>query len=519
MVIMPTADDRNAGLAPPSLADTLAARPELWDGPAWMLAVSRPNQAGALAVSGYRRQLADWEQHLEDMPSSGTPPALPASDLHVHDPVDLLRRRAWTSAELDIVIDTLDRQHLSTVVELIAGRETDAVMAAIDAPPVPVNANRRIDVADSLRGAVDLTVPTLPSRRDEATAPLAFGHRRLRLIAGPSWHIAAWGPLEGRWDPEVVRWPHFGIPSRTAGWRSGRFTQHQPPVGRLVGFMVDLCEHVEYQLGTWTTEHELWEQELFAALAVGPTTFEGVELERARQELSQFAEFLGLMRKAQRGLTRRPEIDAPLAPAPVRKVCHAAAERIGERLDVRRDRLREAFALLADIAAGEQAHAAEQQRAATERLQNTITVVTAALLVPALVVSIYGANLRELSVDARGDLPTLVALMVTSSALTTIALRASRSEPLVVRSSAGNTGLGVICTLCATIVATGLVTGRLKGTGWVVGLIGTATIAVSAILGLLTTRGKTWRQQRPTATGPRPRLADDHRTVEEHHEP
>jgi hypothetical protein len=175
----------------------------------------------------------------------------------------------------------------------------------------------------------------------------------------------------------------------------------------------------------------------------------------------------------------------------VRKVCHASADRIGERLDIRRDRVREAFALLADLAAGEQAWAAEQQRAATDRLQHTITIVTAALLVPALVVSIYGANIRELSTGARGDLPTLGSLMVTSSLLTTVAIRGSRSEPLITRSSAGNASAGATGTVLTVILVAGMATGGLTGLGWCAALVGSGLVAVSGILGYLTQRNDT----------------------------
>jgi hypothetical protein len=269
--------------------------------------------------------------------------------------------------------------------------------------------------------------------------------------------------------------------------------------------MTDLTEHIEYQLGTWTVEHELWEQELFTALADGEATFEGIELDHARQELSQFAEFLGHVRQAQRGLTRRPQVDPFLAAQAVLKVCHASAERIGERLDVRRDRVREAFALLADLAAGEQAWAAERQRAATDRLQHTITIVTAALLVPALVVSIYGANIRELSTGARGDLPTLGSLMVTSSLLTTVVIRGSRSEPLITRSSAGNASAGAIGLVATVILVAGMATGGLSGLGWCAALVGSGLVAVSGILGYLTQRNDT----------PQPSMAG----TQEHHDP
>lgn len=487
-------DGMEPDLLPPSLADTAASRPELWGGPAWVLFASRPKRVPAVVLSGYRRWLAEWEHHLEPIPATDHPPVAPGLWVHTHDPDDLLRQRTWTSAELDVLLDTVAPDDLAALVRVVAGQDTDAVLAALDAAPVPVNANRRIEVTGRLRGAVDLTVPTLPSRRDDRDLPLAFGHRRLRLVAGRSWHVAAWGPLEGPWSPHVVRWPHFGVPSRTDGWRAGRFAEHSAPVSRLAGFMADLCEHIEYQLGTWTVEQELWEQGLFASLASGPTTFEGLQLAPLRQELGRLAEFLALLRRAQRGLVRRPDVDPLLSSPSVKTVCKSTAARLDARIDARRDRVRGAFALLADVAAGEQAELAERQRAATERLQHIVTVVTTVFLAPALIVSIYGANVRELSYDARGDLLTLTALMAGASVVTTLVFRAARSQPLLARSTRMNAGVAIAAAVCAVAIAVGIVTGRLGGIGWAAVVVVATAIATSAILSVLVARSDRTRR-------------------------
>jgi hypothetical protein len=418
------------------------------------------------------------------MPSTA-PPLVPAVEVHASDPADLLRGGTWTSAELEVIQDTVTDGELAAIVQLVATRDTESVLAVLDAPRVPVNANRRVAVTGRLRGAVDLSVPTLPSRRDEAGRPLAFGCRQVRLVVGPNWFVAVWRPIEGRWDLTSVRWPHYGVPSRTASWRSGRFAGHQPLTKRLAGFMADLCEHVEYQVGTWAVEQEMWEQGVFASLASGPTTFEGLDLGPGRQELGQLAEFLALMRRAQRGLVRRPQVDPVLSSASVRSICHEAADRLEDRLDASRDRVREAFALLADIAAGEQAHLADRQRVATERVQGTITVVTTVLLVPALVVSVYGANIRELSVEARGDLASLAVLMVASSVVATLAMRAMRTRPPLARSATGNAWIGAASAAGGLMVAVGLGRGWWQGVAWTAMLLGSVIVAGSAIVGIV----------------------------------
>lgn len=475
-------DDKRLGSSSPKLSDTAASCPELWSGPAWLAFASRPEHPPAIALSGYRRRLADWEHHLEQT-STTAPPQVPGVEVHTSDPADLLRSGTWTSAELEVLRDTVTDDELAAVVELIATRDTRSVLEALDAPPVPVNANRQVPVTGRLRGAVDLTVPTLPSRREEAGRALAFGSRQVRLVVGPNWFVAAWRSIDGTWDPANVRWPHFGVPSRTASWRAGKFGEHQAPTSHLANFMVDLCEHVEYQLGSWAVEQEMWEQRLFASLAAGPTTFDELDLGPARQELGQLAEFLTLMRRAQRALVRRPHVDPVLASPSVRSVCHKAAALVDERLDASRDRVRESFALLADIAAGEQAHHAERQRAATERVQDTITVVTTVLLVPALVVSVYGANVRELSDGARGDVASLLVLMAMSSVLATVALRAVRARPRRARPVVGIAWIGTASTAVGVTVATGLARGWWQGAAWAAVLAGSVVAAVSAIVG------------------------------------
>lgn len=439
-----------------------------------------------MALSGHRRRLADWEHHLEQMMATASPP-VPGIDVYTNDPVGLLRNGAWTSAELEVLQDTVTPDELEAIVGLNATSDTESVLAALEAPAVPVNANRRITVTGRLRGAVDLTVPTLPSRREEQDWPLTFGCREVRLVVGPTWFVAVWRPIEGPWDPTSVRWPHFGVPSRTASWRAGRFGGHLTPTKRRVGFLTDLCEHVEYQLGSWSVEQEMWEQGLFTSLASGATTFDGLDLAPSRRELGQLAEFLNQVRRAQRGLIRRAEVDPVLSTSSVQSICHKTAQRLDAGLDTRRNRVREAFALLADIATGIQAHQAERQRAATERVQDIITFVATVLLVPALVVSVYGANLRELSADAYGDLASLAVVMVASSVAATVAFQAVRSRSHARRPIVGMVWVAVASAAVGLTVAIGLIRGWWQGLALASVLLGALVIAVSAIAGTVIT--------------------------------
>lgn len=479
----------------PQLTDTPQSHGGWWAGPSWLISASSDDRATAFAASGYLERLWRWEHRFPALaPSGSLDESWPSSDdaTICVDPDALLGSRSWISIELEVVEDSMTGPQLSSLLESVLGADSGSVLEAMAVPPVPPNANRPL-FTEQGHNVVDLLLPTLPSRRGNHDLPLCFGSRRARLIAFSYGHVVIWGSIDGPWDPEVVRWPHHGVPSRSATWEANAFATPMAPNQRMHRFLEDCCGHTKYQLGTWGVEQELWEHYFFSDLAGGPSTFSGLTLGRHQQELAALAEFLGVARQAQRAILRRPAIDPALAAGEIRAFMASTGEELDDDLCRGRDVIRESFALLSNVAAGEQNLLAEQQRDATNRLQGLITVATTVLLVPALIVSVYGANIRELSPDSSGDLWGLLLLMVCSSIAATVAVRAATGQALVPRRWAlPEWG---VCGVAATVA---IVAATAAAAGWLgdlaalsIGGVGVVTAVAAAWSATRNPRGET----------------------------
>lgn len=399
------------------LRRTLSQDPGPWQGPSWSISASADDGATAFAASGYFERLWRWEGRFAGMePTGDLPVGCPRAgdSVFTSDGKRMLFDRSWTAAELNIELPSLGPEGLEDLLDSLLPGECQDVMAAVQLEGVPVTAHVPLQ-SPAGTSVVDFEVPTLPSRRGDRDRPLSFGARRARIVVTHLGPVVLWGEIEGPWDVQSIPWPHHAMPSRSLAWDDRCFTEHRTPPQRLNDVLAGFCDHVRYQQATWQVEHEHWEQGLFSELGVGASTFEGLDLVRYQRELVTLADFLGHARTAQRAMTRRPSIDPPLMEASLRTMLLEQGSVIGTDLDEARKTVRESFALVANIASGQQSLLAEQQRDATNQLQGLVTVATSVLLVPALVVAVYGANLRELSTGSRGDLWSLLLLMVASA--------------------------------------------------------------------------------------------------------
>lgn len=463
----------------PQLTDTPRSHEDWWAGPTWMVSASAAGAAPVFVASGYLERLWRWERRFRGIPQTApldeTWPT--ANDTTYLGPTNLLLRRGWSSIELELVEDSLSASELQTLLTAAIGDDADTVVEAMSLPPVPANANRPL-FTSSGNNVFDLVLPTLPSRRGDHDLALNFGSRIARLVTFSYGHVVVWRAIDGPWDLETVRWPHYGIPSRSASWESEAFFSDATAAQRLLRFVHDFCGHVNYQMGTWSVEQELWEHNFFANLAAGPSTFSGLTLGRHQKELAALADFLGTARQAQRAISRRSAVDPSLSQPEVRSTMQRSGDELDRSLVRARDVIRESFALISNVANGEQNLIAEQQRDATNRLQEVITLATTVLLVPALVVAVYGANIRELSPDSSGDLSGLLILTVSTSIAATIAVRAATGRTLLAR----RWGLAdrVVAALGLLIALVGLVSLSMD---WLRPLVALSLGSVGVVLG------------------------------------
>lgn len=167
-------------------------------------------------------------------------------------------------------------------------------------------------------------------------------------------------------------------------------------------------------------------------MARGYDTFDKLDLNGLQRELGELAEFMGRARMDHRALARGSKIAALLSEVVNDKV-RGDTDDLEQVINSQRASLRSAFALLATAATGEQLRSSQLSRETSQRIQGIVTVITAALIAPALVVSVYGANLRELASGAKGNFWSLLALMACSAVVTTCGFRFLARKPLTSR--------------------------------------------------------------------------------------
>ncbi|HVQ91594.1 MAG TPA: hypothetical protein VMU51_11205 [Mycobacteriales bacterium] len=390
---------------------TLAAAPAGWAGPSFLWSTAG-EQGWRLIAGGWRWRVTEWEQRLDDagLTDAGptvTPWGWPGRELH----------SAATAAqpggadELEVIIDEvpaggglLDADGVREAVDAVLGPEAAAELAGL--PPlgsVSLTRNRPLSAgaASGLRAA-DLRFSTLPYRHGDSGRPIQSATRWLRVAATDTALVALWGPLEGQWEPEHVRWPHHAVPSR----RAASLATAAGPASvdtRLANLLADCLEHEQYYLDTWQMELEAWEAGIYASLAAGEAVLKEIDLsDPVRAQAGRLASFLSRTQVDLRALKRRGQVEPLFAADQVQAVLQPgladalATQAVNQRLR------REAFSLLTSVATGEQlqasrdqADATHAQRQATEGLQQTITWVTALLLAPTVVIGVFGANLHE----------------------------------------------------------------------------------------------------------------------------
>jgi len=182
---------------------------------------------------------------------------------------------------------------------------------------------------------------------------------------------------------------------------------------------------------SWTVELELWQESLFAQMAHGEHTFEGVAVADLQAEVGSLAEYLAAARHAQRTWLRRS------AESSVRRRPADPVDRRDRRGGIGPTSRRTALAAprsvrpagqLSDRSSGVQRR---KPRQASERLHNLLTLITAVLLAPTLVISVYGANIREFNPDTTGTLPALVFVMLLGAVVSAANLSGVQRRPLL----------------------------------------------------------------------------------------
>lgn len=417
--------------------ETSGADAHRWLGPSYALAVSDGSRAMCV-LSGYRKELATWEGRV---PSAGRRRLTWRTyEAVAFGATSLVGKTvtAWTSFELDVILDDMPADELTELVRYCGGPiVADGINNLPKVGSVPISANRDLEVPKTWKDAgitaVDLRVSTMPTRRRKRNSEVIYGSRWVRIIVMPNGFIAMWYPVEGNWPVDQVRWPHFCIPSRSPSWISTyAISPDLTGSERLHGYLSDFVTHEEYFLNSWGLELELWEETLYAQLVdVDSEVFGRLRFPELQRELGHLADYITRLRFDQRNLSRRTDESRALSGQRVNDLLVHHSEMLGDEINQSRALLRHAFSLMSSAATGEQFFITRKQQQVTERFQNTITFVTAVLLVPTLIAGVYGSNIRELSPSSRGTLPELLGAMAIGAVTSAGILRWRQGHPLV----------------------------------------------------------------------------------------
>jgi hypothetical protein len=393
----------------PRLADVAAE----WAGPSFLWSTGRGSDRHVV-VGGWRWRATGWEGRFADagLIDAGevvTPWGWAGHRLD--PPAGLAEVPDAGGDELEVVLDQTSAggslpggAGLREALETVLGSEAAAELVGLPAlGSVSLTRNRPLlPRSEAGLRVADLRFSTLPYRHGESGRPIQYATRWLRLAATDRALVALWGPLDGDWQPEHIRWPHHAVASRRV---ASLITAARPaPVEtRLANLLADCLEHEQYYLDTWQMDLETWEASIYASLAAGEAVLKGLDLsDPVRAQAGALATFLSRTQVDLRAARRRGEVEPLFASEQVQAVLQPGIAQAVATQAVNQRLRREAFSLLTSVATGEQlqasrdqAEAAHAQRQATEGLQQTITWVTALLLAPTVVIGVFGANLHE----------------------------------------------------------------------------------------------------------------------------
>jgi hypothetical protein len=237
--------------------------------------------------------------------------------------------------------------------------------------------------------------------------------RGLKILYSSSAAIFAWHPIDKShdWFPETNA--GLVIPLPECHRRHSYLAEIVEDDGAAhVGRMIqDVLQHHEWTRWQVTEHVETWERRFFGAARSG-TFFEGIAAEPLGVDLDEVHMLVVELRRVNRDLDRRARLawlPAPPVTSADRRVDtlrHEIMLRsavIQENVDKLNGSLREGWTLLAGAATGKHFDLQRQSnliqarsQSLQQRFQNAATLITSLVLVPGLIVSLYGANVTGL---------------------------------------------------------------------------------------------------------------------------
>lgn len=203
-------------------------------------------------------------------------------------------------------------------------------------------------------------------------------------------------------------------------WRKGPHHASAADLGMLI-------------LDALATTYRPAHRELYAWLETWELDFNDRVHETEQHTLKDLRGLLSLMRV--RLLALSPAHDEPgdawfgnLSDGAVAYSLDRKLERALRQLDAIAEMLRSSFQVLTTAGTAEHLRLAQEQSEHSQRLDERITVITALLLVPTLIVGLYGANTSLPGKETWSGFEVMVALIVLSAITTLVLLRRARRK-------------------------------------------------------------------------------------------
>ena len=241
-----------------------------------------------------------------------------------------------------------------------------------------------------------------------------------QLVVADRWLVCLWQPPHD--DDGNLKSGNFPLP----GSRVRQHFTHTNIDGfsgpeRLARLVQDVMRHNEYQEELISSLIDNWELQFFRAFGINSVDERDETITRLQAELSELRAFVGAVHLANKTVWRRAQ-NQPAFPAVVKVEVIDRCRELERALVLRRAELREAFALMAGAAADQQARAAQRTEDRVRALTGLATYATGLVLVPGLVVGIYGANVLGLPGEGAKSGLWYLLLLCLIAAVVTISL-------------------------------------------------------------------------------------------------
>ncbi len=290
------------------------------------------------------------------------------------------------SLEVEIAVTQDGHSAAEPAVRRVLGEDcVRVVIAAVSSPPQAWSSSEVLALGPPLEnaGVVDFRLVTL-------LEGIRFCLHHLYAIRTSRWLLKF---LTGPYDPQgkALDLDFRALPGSRVRHSARTPIACEDASSRLARTIQDVLRHHEYANNVLTSELERWEKEFFECVVGTSGSLE--KLQELQARLARLRGIVSCLQTAEKTMNRRGQNQPAFPPEVKEEVRDRCHELSAELLEQRRD-LRDSYLLVAGAAADEAAKSSKAAERSARRLNLGLVLVTALVLVPGLVISLYGADVR-----------------------------------------------------------------------------------------------------------------------------